>query len=148
MTTPSFRFLIDLTMLLLFVVVLSSAAIVHFIFPPGTQAAGWLLWGLSFDQWNLILGASIAVFTLNLLLHLILQWNWVCNFLTSRLARRRGNERHTPLPDGVKTIYGVTLLITVLTLIGAFLAAAQFMVRAPAGQDTAHSLQNAKRITP
>lgn len=132
MKSPTFRFLVDTTMLLLFLGVLATTAVVQFIFPAGTRAAGWILWGLGYDAWSLLQGVSIAAFTLNVLVHLILQWNWVCNFITSRISRRRGDERHTPLPDGIKTIYGVSVLIAVLTLLGLLLIAAEFTIRAPA----------------
>ena len=130
MTRAAWHFWVDVVLFLAFVALLASAALVQFVFPPGTQATDWRLWGLGYDQWSQIRSICLALFTIMTLVHLILQWSWVCNFVSSRLNRHKGKK--TKMPDGVKTIYGVALLIVVLTVVGAFLATAAIMVqRAP-----------------
>lgn len=129
MSRPAFRFLVDVILFFSFLCLLWTAALVQFIFPPATTADGWRLWGVPYDTWSRISFGCLAVFTLCVLVHLILQWTWVCNFVATRLARRRGGQG--PLPDGIKTLYGVATLITVLTAMGLLLAVAAVMARGP-----------------
>lgn len=129
MTRSAWHFWVDVVLFIAFVGLLASSALIEFVFPAGTQAGGWRVWGWSYDQWSRLRAIFLAFFTLMTLVHLILQWSWVCNFITSRI--HRGAERKTKLPDGIKTIYGVALLITVLGGIGVMLAVASVMVQSP-----------------
>jgi len=72
----------------------------------------------------------IALFGLCVLLHLILHWTWICGFVTGRLSRWTG--RRLALNESEKTLYGVSTLIVVLTMLGAFVTAADFALRPPA----------------
>ena len=45
------NFWLDTLLLILFILVLWSTAVVRFVFPAGTTAVGWQLWGWSYDQW-------------------------------------------------------------------------------------------------
>lgn len=119
--------MVDVILFTAFVVMLWTSAVVQFIFPPGTQAAGWLLWGMGFDGWSVVRFVSLAVFTLTTLVHLILQWSWVCNFVASRLAKFRGSRVN--MPDGIKTLYGVGTLIGVLSVLGILLAIAEVSIK-------------------
>lgn len=113
-------------MLVAFMVVLTLAAIVQFVFSAGGSAAGWSLWSHDRSDWQTALSVSIAVFGLLVLLHLILHWSWVCTFVTSRLSKATG--RRTVLTESARTLWGVTLLIAILTVMGAALATAEFCV--------------------
>jgi hypothetical protein len=42
------------------------------------------------------------------------------------LRRQRG-----PLPDGIRTLYGVSTLVAILTLLGVIVGAAQFGISPP-----------------
>lgn len=126
MTRPAWHFLVDVFLFSAFLSLLWLSALLQFVFPPGTFAAGWTLWGIGYDSWSTARFVSLAIFTLCTLVHLILQWNWVCNFVSSRVARGRGK-----LSDGVKTAYGVSTLIAVLCLIGLSLFVAAVAVRRP-----------------
>ena len=129
MTRPAFHFLVDVLLLLAFLAHLWAAALVQFIFPKGTVSDGWRVWGLDYDAWAMVSFGSLALFTLLTLLHLILQWRWICNFIASRWAKRTG--RKIEMHDGIKTIYGVGTLIGVLTVMGLLLAIAEIQAVAP-----------------
>ncbi len=129
MTRPGFHFLVDVFLLLAFISHLMTAALVQFIFPKATEASGWQVWGLDYNGWAMASFGSLMCFTLLTLLHLILQWRWICNFVVSRWAKRTG--RKIDLHDGIKTIYGVGMLITILSTMGLFLAIAEIQAVAP-----------------
>ena len=124
------NFLVDCLLLVVLVSVLGLSAVLEFVFPPGTQAAGWSLWGLGYDGWGRVRAGVLGVFVLCVLLHLILHWTWICGFVVSRFARRAGQSAKLP-PDGIRTLYGVSLLIGILTLICAIVGIAKFAVVAP-----------------
>jgi len=129
MTRAAWHFWVDVILFVAFVTLLASSALIEFVFPPGTQAAGWSVWSLGYDQWSRVRSISLAAFTVMALVHLILQWSWVCNFITARI--HRGDGRKTKLPDGIKTIYGVALLIVVIGSVGGMLVVAAVMVKSP-----------------
>jgi hypothetical protein len=106
-----------------------TSAILQLVFPPATAAAGWSLWGWGYDTWSNARFASLCVFLLIALVHVMLQWNWVCNFVVTRLSRARGER--VVVAKAVRTLYGVGTLIVILTLVCTLLAAAEFAVKAP-----------------
>src|SRR5262245_49657433 len=61
--------LLDTALLAIFGMLVLSAVIVRFIFPPGPDAKGWHLWSLDFDQWVTVQFAVVSVFALGILLH-------------------------------------------------------------------------------
>ena len=87
MSRSVFNFLLDTVLLIAFFVFVWSAVIVRFVFPPGPDAKGWLLWGLDYDQWATIQFAMVAMLALGILLHVMLHWSWVCGILAARLSR-------------------------------------------------------------
>ena len=119
------NFWLDTTLLVLFLVLCWSACVIRFTFPPGPSAAGWNLWGWNYNQWSDLHFSTLCAFALAVLLHIMLHWSWVCGVITSRFLRRRA------LPDGVRTIYGVIVLICSLTAMGLGLAAANLSVYSP-----------------
>jgi hypothetical protein len=129
MSRSTLNFIVDVSLLVLFLSVLSTTGIVAIVFPPGTQATGWHLWGADYDEWSLIQAIAVALFALNVLLHLILHWTWVCGFITARVGRLR--RQRGPLPDGIRTLYGVSTLVAILTLLGVIVGAAQFGISPP-----------------
>jgi hypothetical protein len=126
MTRPAIHFLVDVLLFVAFVCLLWSSALLQFVFPPATQADGWTLWGVAYDTWSTARFVSLAAFTVCTLVHLILQWNWVCSFINTRMFHSRNK-----LSDGVKTAYGVSTLIGVLTVIGMSLFIAAIAIRKP-----------------
>jgi hypothetical protein len=111
------NFWLDTLLMLAFVALSITAVIVQFVFPPGVTAKGWLLWGMDFGQWCSIQFAILAVLGFGVVVHVMLHWQWVCGVVVRKLLHRR------ELPDdGIRTIYGVGLLIALLltgaTIIG------------------------------
>lgn len=129
MSRSTINFLLDGILLIGFALLMGIQLILHFVFPPGTQAVGWVLWGLNRDQWSTAGFLGSAVFALGILVHVMLHWSWVCGFVTARLARRRG--RPVVLTDGARTLVGVCLLVSVFTVVGAIIAAAYLTVQSP-----------------
>jgi hypothetical protein len=99
----------------------------RFVFPPGPDARGWLLWGLDYDQWATIQFGLTSILALGILLHVMLHWSWVCGILAAKLAR----NKKAKIDDGTQTIYGVGLLIVLLNLLGLAIAAAALSIRGP-----------------
>ncbi len=120
------NFLLDAALLAVFVFLMAASAIVRFVFPPGTTAAGWQLWGLGYDEWSAIQFALVALLALGVLVHVMLHWSWVCGVVANRVAKRKGK-----VDDGLQTIYGVGLLIVICNVVGLLLAAAALSVREP-----------------
>ncbi len=126
---PTWHFLVDVLLLLALLPLVWTSAVLQLVFPPATTADAWSLWGWGYDSWSNVRFASLCVFLLIVLVHLMLQWNWVCNFLASRISRARGKK--IVVAKAVRTLYGVATMIMILTLIGVLLAAAEFTVKAP-----------------
>ena len=127
MSRTSLNFLLDTLLLVIFAALVFSGVIVRFVFPPASDARGWLLWGLSYDEWSTIQFAIIAIMTLAVLIHVMLHWSWVCGVVTTRLAR--GNK--VKLDNGTQTLYGVGLLIVILNILGLAIAIAALSIQSP-----------------
>ena len=121
---PSINFWIDVSLLLVLLVLLGwISAVLQFVFPAPTAAAGWSLWGLDYDRWHDVQFSVLCLFAAGIVLHVMMHWNWVCSVIATQIVRSR--ER----PDeGMQTIYGVATLIVLLHLIGAGVIAAMFCV--------------------
>jgi hypothetical protein len=125
-----FNFCLDASMLVVFVLMLWSATIVRFVFPPAVAARAWTLWSWNVDQWIGFHYATLCVFTLLVVLHLMLHWNWVCGVLAARFMKRSDGKK--PLvSEGTRTLWGVGLLIVLLNLMGLAIAAAVLTIRGP-----------------
>lgn len=127
MSRTSLNFLLDTTLLAAFSCLIFSAVVLRFVFPPGPDAKGWLLWGLNYNQWSSIQFGAVALMALGILLHVMLHWNWVCGVVMTRLSR----DKKAKLDEGTQTIYGVGLLIVLFNLLGLAIAAAAVTIRPP-----------------
>lgn len=114
------NFLLDALLLVIFCAIMATAVIVRFVFPPGPDAAGWLLWGHTYNEWCTFQFGLIAVLALGILIHIMLHWNWVCGVAVTHFTR----NKKAKLDEGTQTIVGVGLLIVLLNLIGLVIAAA------------------------
>ncbi len=121
------NFWLDALLLFVFCSLIAISVIVRFVFPPPLETKGWSLWGAGFEQWLSFQFGLVATLALGVLLHVMLHWSWVCGLLATKLAR----SKKVKIDDGLQTIYGVGLLIVVLTVFGVFLAAAQLSIRRP-----------------
>lgn len=123
LSNNAINFIVDAILLLAFMAVLTLTAIVQFVL-RGTPTAGRTLWSFDRAAWQSAQSASIGVFAVLVLLHLILHWSWVCSFVASRLSKKIG--RPIAINESARTIWGVATLIAVLTCMGAVLLAAEF----------------------
>jgi hypothetical protein len=118
---------LDGLLLVVFMALCFAAVVVRFVFPPGPGAKGWTLWGLDYDAWGGIQFGLVAALALGVLVHVMLHWSWVCNMVAGRFLKTRQGR----VDDGLQTIYGVGLLIVLLTAVGVALAAAVLTIRGP-----------------
>jgi hypothetical protein len=125
MSRTVLNFLLDLMLLLAFLGLVCCAAILRFVFPPGPEARGWRLWGLTYDHWTSLQMGMVGLLALGVLVHVMLHWNWVCGVVASRV---RGKGR---VDEGTQTLYGVGVLIFLLHIVGLVLAAAVLTVQPP-----------------
>jgi len=123
------NFFVDLALLLITSTLLWTAVVVYFVFPPGTDAAGWTLWGFGYDDWTSFQFVLLCVVALAILLHVMLHWSWVCGVVVTRLLKRK--KSGATADDGSQTIYGVATLIVLLNIIGALVALASLTIRPP-----------------
>jgi hypothetical protein len=120
------NFWLDASLLVVLMILGWEAAVLQILFPAPTLAAGWSLFGLTFDQWHDIQFATLCTFALGILVHVMLHWNWVCSVIANQIFRT--GER----PDeGKQTIYGVITLMVLLHLIGAGVFLALFFMHRP-----------------
>ena len=123
---PVINFWLDAVLMLAFVVLSITAVIVQFVFPPGVTAKGWLLWGMDFGQWCSIQFATLAVLGFGVIVHVMLHWQWVCGVVVRKLLHRK------ELPDdGIRTIYGVGLLIGLLLTGATIVGFAMLTIQMP-----------------
>lgn len=126
MSRTTLNFLLDTLLLIVFTILIAVTVVVRFVFPPGTQADRWVLWGHGYDAWVGLLFNLLALFTLGVLVHVMLHWTWVCGVAGSRLTKLKG--RPVRIDDAAQTVYGVGLLILLLSSIGTFVAAASLRI--------------------
>ena len=103
------NFWLDAALMGAFVTLSLVAVIVQFVFPSGVTAKGWILWGMNYGQWCSLQFALLSVLGFGIVIHVMLHWTWVCSVIAKKLLR------HRELPDdGIRTVYGVGLLIVLL----------------------------------
>jgi hypothetical protein len=127
MSRTILNLVLDTLLLAAFFVLVWSAVIVRFVFPPAYDSRDWTLWGLDLDQWLSIEFAMVASLALGILIHVMLHWSWVCGVIAARVAR----NKKAKIDDGAQTIYGVGLLIVIFNVLGLATAAAAIMIRGP-----------------
>lgn len=126
MSRTMVNFLLDATLLLVVTAVVAVGLVVQFVFPPGTSANGWTLWGWSYNAWSRLQFGLVSLLTLGVLVHVMLHWSWVCGVVVSKLLRQK---RQPQLDDGNRTLYGVATLIVLLGVIGVIVAAANLAIQ-------------------
>ncbi|MEQ8789645.1 MAG: DUF4405 domain-containing protein [Pirellulaceae bacterium] len=124
------NFWLDALLLLIFCLLMWTAVITQFVFPPATRAEGWTLWGWTYEQWHTFQFGVVAAMAAAVLLHVMLHWSWVCNVAAGGWDALRGRKKHK-VDEGMQTIYGVGTMIVLLNLIGIAVAAAVLTIQAP-----------------
>lgn len=130
MSRTAINFAVDTLLLTITITLLFVSAVLRFVFPLPTEASGWMLWGHGYNGWANVQFGLLCLIAMAILLHVMLHWSWVCSVALTRLAGKSAKE--AKLDDGTRTLYGVGLLIVVLTTVGLCVAAASLMVRSPA----------------
>lgn len=126
MSKTIINFWLDVLLMILFLCIAWVSTVLHLIFPAGTSAKGWMLWGWNYNEWRGFEYVMLAIFTLSILVHVMLHWSWVCGVISAKILHLKEK------PDyGMQTIYGVILLIGLLVLVGCAVAAAQFSIVKP-----------------
>ena len=121
------NFFLDTALLIAFVLLVWCATILRFVFPPGPNADGWTLWGWDYDRWSALQFGMIGTLAVGFLVHVMLHWTWVCGVIASRF----GGDKKSLNDDGIRTLYGVGLLIVALGSIGIGVGAAVLSIRSP-----------------
>ena len=117
---PMINFWLDFILLFNFMVLMAVGTIVQFVFPAGTKADDWLLWGYNFNDWMAVQYGTLCVFTFLILVHVMLHWQWVCGIIAKRIFKLK------EIPDdGIRTIYGVGSLVIIFHVVAAAVAAWQ-----------------------
>jgi len=127
MSRTILNFLLDTFLLVAFSMLAATAVVVRFVFPPGTQADRWTLWGHGYDAWVGLLFNMLTVLAIGILLHVMLHWSWVCGVVATRLSKWRG--RTIRIDEANQTVYGVGLLVVLFTLIGLLVALAALQIK-------------------
>ena len=92
---------LDILLALILLLVVTSACVVRFVFPPGTAAKGWKLWGLDYDAWANFEFVMLCIILLAVVVHVMLHWNWVCSVIATRVLQLRAqcaSRRRDPDP--------------------------------------------------
>ncbi|APZ90667.1 hypothetical protein Fuma_00248 [Fuerstiella marisgermanici] len=120
------NFWLDSLLGLMFVTLCIVAVVVQFVFPPGIAARDWSLWGMSYGQWCSLQFGMLAVLGLGVVLHVMLHWTWICSVYSKRVLGR------SDIPDdGIRTVYGVGILIAFLVCGAIVVGAAQMTIVQP-----------------
>ncbi len=128
-TRTTVNFLLDSVLLVVFVALMGTAAIVRFVFPSAAAATGWKLWGYLLDDWLGLEFVLVALLTFLIAIHLMLHWTWICGVVANRFSRWK--KRTVRLDEGNQTLLGVGLLILILNVLGLLVAVASIMIQGP-----------------
>lgn len=109
---------LDVLLAILFVIQGWILAVLQMVFPRGA-GPDWRVWGLSPLDWSEALFVVYWIFSIAVVLHVMLHWEWVCGVVTTRLLGRKAGR-----DDGSHTLIGVgTLLILIhLVMVGILVA--------------------------
>ncbi|MCE9607715.1 MAG: hypothetical protein K8U03_22740 [Planctomycetia bacterium] len=135
MSRTILNFLLDTLLLGVFSLLVVATVVVRFVFPPGTQAERWTLWGHGYDAWVGLQFNILAALSLGILIHVMLHWSWICGVVATRLSKWRGKTIR--IDEASQTIYGVGLLVILFTVIGMFVAVAALQIKSDKNRSSA-----------
>jgi len=119
------NFWLDATLFVNIIFVMWVSVLLQFIFPVPSEATGWKLWGLSYNEWRNVQFGALCVFALLAIEHVVLHWNWVCSIIATKVLGAAKPD------EGEQAVYGVGTFIVVLVLTMGSLVAALFCVQMP-----------------
>ncbi|MFO0914315.1 MAG: hypothetical protein U0795_15250 [Pirellulales bacterium] len=123
---------LDFALLVVFLLLWFSTLVLRFVFPPGAYASGCTLWGWDYGHWLSFQFGVLVVFSLGVLLHLMLHWTWVCSVTVKLMSGDGKAGKKVALPDdGMRTLYGVIVLIVALHVVGLAALAARVTIDIP-----------------
>lgn len=125
-TRTLINFWLDVALLVGSAAVVWVATMLRVVFPAPTSAAGWTLWGLTFDDWYTVQFYALCGLVALAVEHLVLHWNWVCTVLAGQVLR----SRHRP-DEAVQAVYGVGTFIGILVFMLGTMIAALLSVNPP-----------------
>ena len=126
MSKTLLNFWVDVLLLVLFMLLSWASAVAQLVFPAGPLADGYSLWGWNYVQWRQFQFVCLILFAATVILHVMLHWKWICGVIVGKF------RQSAKMPDdGIRTIYGVGLLIVLLNIIGLGYAAALMMIQTP-----------------
>lgn len=123
--------LLDIFLLVVFLALAWVSVILRFVFPQGTIADGWSLWGEPFDWWSHQQFNIISLLALAILVHVMLHWSWVCGTISHHVRFAKAHPRAARTDDGTRTLYGVAVLLVIVNVLGLLIAAAALSIRGP-----------------
>jgi len=128
MSRSAINFSLDLFAFLVLLTTLWTRIVTFWIVPQPVEGEhGLALWGMTHAAWDAVNFWVTMAFAVVILVHLILHWTWVSQFVHQRVKRR---TRSTGLLDsGTQTVYGVGFMIVVFVVVGALLAVAAVAAR-------------------
>jgi hypothetical protein len=113
------NFWLDAALFVDLIFIMWTAALMQFVFPAPTEAAGWTLWGLSYNDWHNLQFGAVCVFALLAVEHIVLHWTWVCSVIATQILRRKARP-----DEGAQAVYGVgTFIVILIVVMGSLLAA-------------------------
>jgi len=123
LSRTTINFGLDAIALLVLVAVLWTRIVCYWIVPAvlGDQAPV-KLWGMDHGGWDTVNFWLTMTFAVVILIHLILHWTWIAQFVHQRLKRR--GWAGARLDSGTQTVYGVGFMIAIFTVAGGLLAVA------------------------
>lgn len=124
------NFWLDTFLLVVFLVLCWCTVVLRYVFPVAIQAEGWTIWGLDYLAWTDIQFITLCVLTVGILLHLMMHWTWICGVVENWNRKRRGTAANKG-DTGVRTIWGVGMLIVLLNIVGFAVAAAALSIQSP-----------------
>lgn len=130
-TKTDVNFWLDVVLAALFVLLGWVSTVLYYAFPPGPLADGWTLWGWSYQQWASLQFTTLCAMAAAVVLHVMLHWTWVYSVAIAKFRKRRRGDPVAGRDEGVRTLWGVAMLILVLNLIGLGVAAAVLTVQPP-----------------
>lgn len=117
------NFWLDMALAVLFLIQAWLMIVLQYIFPRSVLRT-WTIWGATEDDFRDLLFGVFCVFSLGIVVHVMLHWDWVCATVSTRLLKRKASK-----DDGSLTLIGVGILIGMIHLIiVGVLAARVFLV--------------------
>lgn len=127
-TRPVINFTLDAFALVVLLSVLWTRILTYAVVPAaGEDGEPILLWGWTHSTWESLNFWLTMGFTVVILVHLILHWTWVSQFVYHRVRRFTGSKG--ALDSGTQTVYGVAFMIAIFVVLGGLLMLAAVMAK-------------------